>query len=108
MHFLVTLTSSSVEASILTTLLVDRSKKKKKYQEIWGRLQLKKTKQQTSMKSLTWMTTGDDLCGNTAIERNHCFKGCFKEKYMFVLYAKKDKTHAGIRTRNPLIRSQKR
>ena len=41
------------------------------------------------MKSLTWMTTGDDLCGNTAIERNYCFKGCFKEKYMFVLYAKK-------------------
>ena len=29
MHFLVTLTSSSVEASILTTLLVDRSKKKR-------------------------------------------------------------------------------
>ena len=54
------------------------------------------------------MTTGDDLCGNTAIERNRCFKWCFKEKYMFVLYAKKNKTHAGIRTRNPLIRSQKR
>ena len=48
------------------------------------------------MKSLTWMTTGDDLCGNTAIERNRCFKWCFKEKYMFVLYAKKIKPTPGF------------
>ena len=96
--------SSSVEASILTTLLVDRSKKVPRN---LGSALIEKTKQQISMKSLTWMTTGDDLCGNTAIERNHCFKGCFKEN-ICLCCMQKDKTHAGIRTRNPLIRSQKR
>ena len=62
-----------------------------------------KTKQQISMKSLTWMTTGDDLVVTRQLNGTIVSKGVLKKIYVCVV-CKKDKTHAGIRTRNPLIK----